>query len=146
MTHGPERSLYEPTLEALARWGWLRDGAFAAMEVPVFGRLVDLAIESRSGLLLAFEFKMADFGRVLRQARQNALAFDRSFVVVARAPSAASVARARNAGVGVIVVTGGIARKVSPAARRTIPLPVRNRVRSAIGPRRIDRGSDVPAV
>ena len=103
-------------LPPLLRWLWktrrLQPGAKMAFEVSWLGRRVDLATVSRTHRTAAFELKMSHITRALEQAIYNRVVFDRSYVVTASPPRAASVALAADNGIGLILVAGESARQV----------------------------------
>lgn len=102
-----ERALLPPLVEWLRRRRRIRDDTVLVTELPWFGRRVDLASMTRSGITTAFELKLRDNGRALEQATFNTLSFDRSYVVTATMPKNGLLGHAAEVGVGVIVVSHG---------------------------------------
>lgn len=101
-----------PLVQWLEDRRWIRSDSIKALEVPVNGRRVDLAILTKSGVLSSFELKLGGFGRVLEQAVYNTRSFDRSWIVIGNEPRYENLAEAERFGVGIIVVDGKGARLV----------------------------------
>ena len=85
----------------------IRGDTIIASELFWFGRRVDLVTLTISGVLTAYELKLRNNKRAVQQASYNRLSFDRSYVVTASKPKAEITNHAKQAGVGVIVMTAG---------------------------------------
>lgn len=70
-----------------------------------FSRWIDLVTLTVSGRLTAYELKLGNNKRAIEQASYNRLAFDQSYVVTATTPKNGNALHAKQAGVGVIVVS-----------------------------------------
>lgn len=127
-----ERDLYSPVLLYMERRRWIGSGSLIAEEVPLSGRRVDCAILTRSGRLLAIEFKLSDFGRALWQATLNTHFFDRSLMAVNARASVDAVERARSAGVELIARRESTYTRSAPAEWNRPPHVIRQRVISKI--------------
>ena len=129
-----ERRLERPLLEWLRRSRRVREDTLVVRELPWHGRRVDLATLTRSGRTTSYELKLNGMLRALQQANYNRVAFDRSYVVTAAEPGEANRCRAREAGVGVIVVRkDGCLHIVEEPSRESPTRPiVRRRLVGAI--------------
>lgn len=132
MTITRERELYAPILLYMERRRWIGAGSIIAEEIPLSGRRVDCAVLTRSGRLIAIEFKLSDLGRALWQATLNTQFFDRSIVAVNARASDAAVERARLAGVELIARRESNYVRSGPAEWKRPPHVVRQRVVSKI--------------
>lgn len=96
-------------LPALLRWlhhrGRIRPDTLVTMEMPWFGRRIDLVTLTRSGRLTAYELKLHTNQRVIEQAAYNRISFDTSYIVTGRMPTRRSRTMALEAGLGLIVVS-----------------------------------------
>lgn len=101
-----ELVLLTPLLKWLHSTRRIRQQSLLAFEVAWLGRRVDLVTLSASGRANSYELKLNNTGRALEQAIYNRAVFDRSYVVMASRPRAASLAVAEEHGVGVLVVKG----------------------------------------
>ena len=120
-----EARLVKPLVEWLYRRRRARADTIILREFPWFRRRVDLVTLSCSGTASAFELKLRDNKRAVRQAAYNKLVFDRSYVVTASEPTEENLRRAHEASVGFILLTRDFARLLqeSPAS------PVCNKLR-----------------
>lgn len=143
MTLTSERELYEPVLLYLERRRWIGAGSIVAEEIPLSGRRVDFAVLTRSGRLIAIEFKLSDFGRALWQATLNTHFFDRSIMAVNARASADAAERARLAGVELIARQESKYIRSGPAKWEQPPHVVRSRVISKIRSRGMTWGDYV---
>ena len=106
MNSNSESSLTLPFISWLEERRRIRDDTTVTLELPWFGRRIDLATLTSSGRTTAYELKLRDNRRALHQAKRNRLAFDRSYIVTATEPSVKSVWLAEHAGIGIIFVSG----------------------------------------
>ena len=120
-TH-PEEDYY-PTLVA-----WLHgQGCRARSHVPLMSRVMDVVAVTESQEIWAFEVKLNDWRRGLRQAERYLLGVDRSYLVVP--PKLASRVQASRfdleaQGVGLVLLAyGGVPEFVLPAARSRYAVP-----------------------
>ena len=102
-----ESSLTKPLIEWLEQCRRIRDDSVLALELPWFGRRIDLVTLTSSGRTTAYELKLCNNRRALQQAKRNRQAFDRSYIVTATLPSPRNRQLAEDAGIGVILVSGG---------------------------------------
>ena len=100
-----EADLLRPLLRGIAARGWVGSRSIFVGELHWSGRRVDLVALTSTKTTIAFELKLNTTQRAIQQSAYNRLAFDRSYVVTAVQPTAASIKAAENAGVGVIVVS-----------------------------------------
>jgi hypothetical protein len=100
----PESDLMEPLLEWLRVRRSIREDTVLIEEFPWQGRLVDLAVMTKSGSTSAFELKLFHTQRAILQGALNSMAFDRSFVVLRTEPLDSNLLHASKLGLGVIVV------------------------------------------
>lgn len=130
-----ELDLYPPMLEYLVLARRIRNDTLVDRELPVHGRSVDFVTLTRTGCLTAYEFKLRDVGRALRQAAYNLRSFDRSYVVVSRVPTDERLEIAATLGIGVFVVANAeVEPVIGPgppnfvrAARERVELRMRTR-------------------
>lgn len=76
-----EVNLLAPLVGWLQRRRQLRHDAVVIEELPWFGRRIDLAVLTRSGIALSFELKLAHNRRAIEQSYLNGVAFDRTYLV-----------------------------------------------------------------
>ena len=127
-----ESTLMPVLMRWLAGTGRLRMQTRVAYEVPWLGRRVDLALITGRGVTSAFELKIGRLQRVLEQAAYNRSAFHRSWVVTANRPRVDGLRWARELGVGLLVVQGGVVTPlVAPAIQRPHPAAIK-RLRASI--------------
>jgi hypothetical protein len=126
------RSLFLDWLQAVGR---IRANSVVATELPWFGRRVDVAVLSPSGRVVAFELKLRDLSRAIRQAAYNRLSFDRSYVVTPRRPSEAILSNAASLGVGLIVVSGDGVRILLESPQELADPVLRNRLMTLVSGR-----------
>jgi hypothetical protein len=115
----PESDLMEPLIRWLRTRRYVREDSVVAEEFPWQGRLVDLAVMTRSGTTSAFELKLFHTRRALQQSALNSMAFDRSYVVLRTQPLGSNLLHASHLGIGVIVValeSGTVRQLVAPKA------------------------------
>lgn len=122
-----ERALYAPLISALLMRDRIGTRTLLVEELYLHGRRVDLACLTRQGVTVAYEFKVTASQRVLEQAWYNALAFDRSWIVLARLPGADFRTRATSNGIGIYVV-GEFTRKLQEGKLQNVQPLVRQRV------------------
>lgn len=103
-----ESRMMPPLVDWLRSRRWIRPDSIVMRELPVNGRRVDLVTMTKSGVMSAFELKLAGFGRVLEQAVYNRQTFDKSWVVIGNRPRPSNLDEAERFGVGIIVVSGPI--------------------------------------
>lgn len=104
-TQPPEAALLLPVLRALLRIRWTSQMSRASTEIRWHQKRVDLGVMSDSGLVVV-ELKVSDWRRAVRQAFLNRWVADSSWVALWHdCITAAAVEAAREAGVGVLVVT-----------------------------------------
>jgi hypothetical protein len=118
-----EGRLLTPLLTWLCETRGINSETQIALELPWFGRRVDMAILTRSRRTAAYELKLGGgLGRALQQAAYNRFSFDRSYVVTGAVPRPSNLALAAEHGIGLIVVIDGQVRRLvqSPIQR---PLP-----------------------
>ncbi len=127
-----EEDLKVPFLEWLRCSRRLHVGSLVVHELRWFGRRVDLVTVTRGGLLIAYEFKLNNTHRALQQASYNYLAFDRSYIVSASMPSTANLARARQSGVGFIVMEVDRARVIQESRLERGQAELRKKLMAAI--------------
>lgn len=75
-----------------------------ALELPWYGRRVDLATLTSTRRSAAYELKLGSLSRAFEQAAYNRLAFDRSYVVTASMPRPENLELAQEQGIGIILV------------------------------------------
>lgn len=138
-----ERELYRPALAYVRQRRWLDGSALIADEVPLSGRRVDCGVLTRSGRLIAFEFKLRDVGRVLWQASLNRLYFDRSFIVVNHRINPETVSKAVSLGVEVLSIVDGECQYDGRVDRGRPQPVVRRRVREKLSERGLEWGDYV---
>lgn len=102
-SNGEER-LVNPLLEWLAQRRRVRRDTIILRELPWFGRRVDLVTLTCSGITTAYELKLNNNRRAIRQAGYNKLVFDRSYVVTLSEPTMENLKHARDVEVGFIVI------------------------------------------
>ncbi len=125
-----ELGMYAPVFQKLDRSGQLPPGTVLVCELPVHGKYIDAVSLSPSGILTAFELKFGSGTRAMRQADLNRHYVDRSYVVLGRPPSPASLAVADATGVGVLyyrVTDGRLLRLAKATLSRRSEVPVRGR-------------------
>lgn len=135
-----ELDLYDPLISWITNRRWLRPDTMAVRELAWMGRRIDLALLTRSGRTIAFEFKNSDLGRAIEQAAYNKAAFDRSFAVTPHFPSGNNVDAATDLEVGIIVVRAQSVHLVRSSVPATIDKTLRQRLRSAFSQRATTRG------
>ena len=136
-----ETAMLPVLLDWLRTSGRVREGSVIAEELPWFGRRVDLAVLTRSGVLLSFELKLQHNRRVIEQAARNALTFDRSYVVTGARPGVELIQLARELGLGIVVMTANGAELLAASVSRPLAFgAVRSRLRSAIRGRGVEIG------
>jgi hypothetical protein len=99
-----ESELLPRLLDWLHRRGRIRFDTVVVMEMPWFGRRIDVVTLTRSGRLTAYELKLHTNHRVIEQAAYNGISFDSSYIVTGRTPSRRSRDMALRAGLGIIVI------------------------------------------
>jgi hypothetical protein len=99
-----ESEILPTLLHWLHRRGRIRRDTLVAMEMPWFGRRIDLVTLTRSGRLTAYELKVHTNQRVIEQAAYNSISFDASYIATGRVPTRRSRRMALEAGLGLIVV------------------------------------------
>lgn len=116
-----ENRLLLPLLRWLVESRRINADTRIVLELPWFGRRVDVATLTRTRRAAAYELKLGSLGRALEQATYNRAAFDRSYVVTTSTPRPENLALAAECGIGVIVIRDGLVRRVleSPALRLT---------------------------
>ena len=102
-SNGEER-LVNPLLEWLAQRRRVRCDTIILRELPWFGRRIDLATLTCSGITTAYELKLNNNRRAIQQAGYNKLVFDRSYVVTLSEPTMENLKHARDLEVGFIVI------------------------------------------
>ena len=119
-----EKQLEQPLLDWLLRTGRIREDTIIVRELPWQGRRVDLATLTRSGRLTAYELKLNGSKRALVQASYNSASFDRSYVVTASRPVQRNMAVAREATIGIVLISkASNPRLIAPCGmRRPNPL------------------------
>jgi hypothetical protein len=100
----PESDLMEPLIQWLRVRRFVREDSAMIQEFPWQGRLVDLAVMTKSGSTSAFELKLFHTQRAILQSSLNSMAFDRSYVVLRTQPQRSNLLQAGDLGLGVIVV------------------------------------------
>lgn len=75
-----------------------------ALELPWYGRRVDVATLTSTRRTAAYELKLGSLSRAFEQAAYNRLAFDRSYVVTASMPRPQNLELAKEHGIGIILV------------------------------------------
>jgi hypothetical protein len=117
-----ERMLLEPLLAWLRSTRRINPETRVAVELPWFGRRVDLATLTKTRRTAAYELKLGGLRRALEQASYNRVAFNRSYVVTGSLPRRENMELAAEHGIGIIVIRGGLVREIldSPSAR-TMP-------------------------
>lgn len=100
-----EEQLEQPLLDWLRRTGRIREDTIIIRELPWQGRRIDLATLTRSGRLTAYELKLNGSKRAFLQASYNSASFDRSYVVTASNPVERNMAVAREATIGIILIS-----------------------------------------
>lgn len=138
-----ERDLYAPVLLYMERCRWIGPESLIAEEIPLSGRRIDCAVLTKSGRLIAIEFKLADVGRVLWQATLNTHFFDRSIMAVRSQASAHAIERARLAGVEIIGRSGSKYTRACSSDWNRPPRVVRDRVIAKIQDRGVCWGDYV---
>lgn len=126
-----ETEMVDPLLDWLRRKGRLRDNTLVAFELPWYGRRVDVAMLNASQTTSSFELKLRNNRRAIEQAADNALTFDRSYVVTATPPSKKNQDFAAQLGVGLLLMdlsTDTVITLRSPRAGATSSM-VRSRLR-----------------
>ena len=112
-----EIQLEQPLLDWLRRTGRIREDTIIVRELPWQGRRIDLATLTRSGRLTAYELKLNGSKRAFVQASYNSASFDRSYVVTASMPVERNMAVAREATIGIILISkGGDPQLIAPCA------------------------------
>ena len=110
-----EKQLEQPLLDWLRRTGRIREDTIIVRELPWQGRRIDLATLTRSGRLTAYELKLNGSKRAFLQASYNSASFDRSYVVTASKPVERNMAVAREATIGIVLIsTGGNPQLIAP--------------------------------
>lgn len=111
LDYGPRRlmrreiQLKQPLLDWLRRTGRIREDTIILWELSWQGRRIDLATLTRSGRLTAYELKLNGSKRAFLQASYNSASFDRSYVVTASRPVERNMAAAREATIGIILIS-----------------------------------------
>ena len=100
----PEADLMEPLVLWLRARRSIREDSAVIPEFPWQGRIVDLAVMTKSGSTSAFELKLFHTSRAIHQGALNSIAFDRSYVVLRTQPLRSNLLQASELGLGVIVV------------------------------------------
>jgi hypothetical protein len=133
-----ERELYVPALAYVHGRRWAGIGAVVAEEVPVSGRRVDCGVLTRSGRLLAFEFKLRNTTKALWQASLNSYFFDRSFVVINTRVTPATMEKASAFGVEILSIIDNECIHVGRSRPGGPQRVVRRRVKTKV----LERGHD----
>jgi hypothetical protein len=122
-----EARLLEPLLTWLMRTRRINSDSRVLVELPWFGRRIDLATITSTRRTTAYELKLTGLRRALEQASYNRLAFDRSYVVTGSNPRAENIELAAAHGIGIIVVRGDTVQMIlrSPSSRSTSELRAR---------------------
>ena len=124
-----EVQLEQPLLDWLRRTGRIREDTIIVRELPWQGRRIDLATLTRSGRLTAYELKLNGSKRAVLQASYNRTSFDRSYVVTASKPVDRNMAVAREAEIGVILISKiGNPRLIAPCDMKGPNQLLRNRL------------------
>lgn len=135
-----EAYLEKPLLEWLERQRRVRSNTIIIREFSWFGRRIDLVTLTCSGRAIAYELKLNNNRRAIKQASYNKLVFDRSYVVTLSEPTMKNLIRAGTVGVGFIVFNYDSMREVqrSPttqirgALRKRLLRTIRERVESNV--------------
>ncbi len=135
-----EARLEAPLLKWLTKRRRIRDDTTIVRELRWFRRNVDLITLTASDIATAYELKIRSNRRAVQQASYNRLAFDRSYVVTASEPGEVNIDRARQAGVGIILVNGGSPRLILEGLATPTSDSLREKLRVAI---RSEVGPDV---
>jgi hypothetical protein len=101
-----EAALLPVLLKWLSTTRRIRFDSRVVCELPWYGRRVDLATLTRSGVVTAYELKLRNTLRAIEQASFNEAAFDRSWVVTATRPTDRNVEVAIALGVGILLARG----------------------------------------
>lgn len=133
-----ERELYSPALAYVSGRRWADNSAVVAEEVPLSGRRVDCGVVTKSGRLLAFEFKLNNTSKALWQASLNSLFFDRSFIVVNTRVIRETAEKAAALGVEILSIGHGTCVHLGRASNERPQRVVRKRVRESV----IERGCE----
>lgn len=123
-----ERVLLPPLFAWLRATRRVRDDTLVVPEVRWLGRRVDLVTLTVSGVLSAYELKLAHITRALEQAVYNRAAFDRSFVVTASTPKPRALGHARDNGIGILLVREGRCILLTASPRIRSDASLRQRV------------------
>lgn len=126
----PESDMLAPVLAWLGHTRVLREQGTVLKEFGWNGRHVDLAVLTKSRRTFAYELKVGHTRRAFEQAALNAVAFDRSYVVLTHQPIAKNLSLARDLGLGLLMVnppTGQVTRVLNarlqcihPSVRRLL--------------------------
>lgn len=138
-----ELGLYAPMLEYLVSARRIRADTLISQEFPLHGRSVDLVSLTKTGSLTAYEFKLRDMSRVLRQGAYNLRSFDQSNIVVSRRPTSAWISMASKLGIGVYVVTGHTVVRMLKAGTPRCVAAARSRAERKMQQRGIPWGDHV---
>jgi hypothetical protein len=132
ITFDSEDLLLEPLLNWLTRTNRTRATTVVVPEFRWFNRRVDLATLTSTGRTSAYELKLRHNPRAIEQAAYNRLAFDRSYVVTAQRPSTATITTAREAEVGIVLITNTTVRTLLQPLVGAPDLALRRRLVSAL--------------
>lgn len=135
-----EADMLWPLLKFLYRLGRVNDDTLLSTEFPWFGRRVDLAVLTKTRRTAAYELKLSDNFAAVDQASRNALAFDRSYAVIATFPSRNVLDFAQMMGVGIfqlrvgslkLVLRPSLVGPVEPELRRRLIARLRRKANSS---------------
>jgi hypothetical protein len=128
-----ERILLAPLLRWLQLTRRVREDTLVVPEVVWLGRRIDLVTCTRSGILSAYELKLAHITRALEQATYNRAVFDRSYLVTASFPKPTALQFARSHGVGVILVRDGECAQLLRSPHSRADARLRRKLLQALG-------------